>query len=54
MFKKWTQSAIDCYFLGCVCHKCSVYEILGKRCKMKYVVLELVKKFGKPQRRKLL
>ena len=31
----WTESAKDCYAIGCKCHLCSVYPILGERCKMK-------------------
>lgn len=49
---RWTTSAIDCYYRGCVCSGCSVYKVLGNRCRMKQSVLMLVKRFGKPKRRK--
>lgn len=48
--KRWTQSAKDCYFLGCACFKCPVYEIIGNKCRMKGTVIALVRKFGKPER----
>lgn len=51
--RRWTVSAIDCYFRGCVCSGCPVYEILGNRCRMKQSVLMLVRKFGKPNRKNL-
>ena len=51
--QNWTPTAIDCYLLGCSCYKCNLYKIyfLGNRyqCKMKDVVLELVRKFGVPK-----
>ncbi len=51
--KTWTQTAIDCYKLGCKCSKCNLYKIYfapnrGK-CRMKETVIELVRKFGIPQ-----
>lgn len=47
-YKGWTPSSIECYKLGCMCDKCSLYAILGKRCQMKKTVFELIKTFGKP------
>ena len=51
--QNWTPTAIDCYLLGCSCYKCNLYKIyfLENRyqCKMKDVVLELVRKFGVPK-----
>ena len=51
--KNWTPTAIDCYLLGCSCYKCNLYKIyfLGtnNKCKMKNVVLELVRKYGAPK-----
>jgi len=47
---KWTRAAADCYFLGCQCEKCEVFRIIGKKCKMKYTVLELVRRHGIPER----
>ena len=50
--KAWTQSAVDCYLIGCNCSKCSINKIYFSdcvfKCKMKYTVIELVRKIGKP------
>lgn len=46
--RSWTKASKECYRNGCMCFKCSLPEDLKPRCKMKPVVLELVKKFGKP------
>lgn len=48
--RRWTQSARDCYFRGCICSGCPIYEILETKCRMKQTVLELVRKFGKPEK----
>lgn len=48
--KRWTISARDCYFRGCVCLGCPTYKILETKCRMKQTVLELVRKFGKPEK----
>lgn len=52
--KKWTPTAIECYLLGCNCSKCNINKIYFKdsifKCKMKDTVIELVRKFGKPER----
>jgi len=49
----WTQSAIDCYEIGCICAKCHLYKIYfshnEQKCYMKKCVIELVRKFGVPQ-----
>ena len=51
--KQWTPTAVDCYLLGCTCSKCFLYQIYfldsGIKCRMKDVVIELVRKFGKPE-----
>ena len=51
--KKWTQTAIDCYTIGCNCAKCNIYKIYFSAsfggCKMKYTVIELVRKLGVPK-----
>ena len=47
--RRWAQSAIECYSIGCNCSKCYLREILHGKCKMKGAVLELVRRFGKPQ-----
>ena len=50
--QNWTQSAIDCYQLGCRCSKCNLYKLYFKnsvfKCKMKEVVIELVRQAGPP------
>lgn len=50
--KKWTQSAIDCYNIGCQCSKCGLYHLIFKnsesKCVMKHTVIELVRKIGIP------
>ena len=46
---RWTQSAIDCYERCCICNGCPMYELIGKQCRMKTSVLELVRKFGVPE-----
>lgn len=46
--RRWTQTAIDCYLIGCDCSKCKLKKILTIDCQMKQTVIELVKKFGAP------
>lgn len=47
---RWTRQAVECYERGCVCEGCSIKkETSIKNCKMKACVLELAKKFGKPE-----
>lgn len=50
--KKWTQTAVDCYEIGCKCSICNLYKIYFKnssyKCMMKSTVIELVRKFGAP------
>lgn len=51
--KNWTQSAIDCYEIGCNCRNCNLNKIYFLKsefkCRMKETVIELVRKFGKPE-----
>ncbi len=51
--KKWTQSAIDCYAIGCICSKCFIYKVMFSRrnykCMMKETVIELVRQLGMPK-----
>ena len=51
--QNWTQTAIDCYMLGCICSKCNIYKIYflesGFRCRMKDCVIELVRRLGIPK-----
>ena len=50
--KNWTPTAIDCYSIGCSCSKCNLYKIYFEnnifQCQMKQIVIELVRKYGKP------
>lgn len=49
--RHWTKLAIDCYSIGCNCKKCIIPEIMtSQKCMMKYVVKELIKKHGKPEK----
>lgn len=49
----WTPTAIECYTLGCNCAKCNLYKIYftdsNYKCRMKYTVIELVRKLGVPK-----
>jgi len=51
--KNWTPAAKDCYFIGCNCSNCNIYKIYFSennfKCRMKEIVIELVRKYGKPQ-----
>ena len=49
MRTQWTPTSRECYEIGCCCSNCLLYIILGKECRMKQSVLELVRKFGVPQ-----
>ena len=46
--ENWTQSAKDCYQIGCNCMSCKLYNRLETQCKMKATVLELVRLHGRP------
>ena len=51
-YKKWTQSAIDCYERHCACDGCIIKEIMtSQKCMMKAFVLELVRLYGIPQKK---
>ena len=52
-FRRWTIQAKKCYERGCVCTGCEVYEVLGRNCRMKASVLELVRVLGKPPKEKI-
>lgn len=41
--RRWTRQAAECYYLGCVCEKCSIPEDFKEKCHMKASVLELVR-----------
>lgn len=46
--RRWTQGAIDCFRIGCICEGCPVNDLIGTRCVMKGAVVELVRRYGKP------
>ena len=49
--QKWTPSAVECYQRGCICSNCPIQEFIkSQKCQMKSAVIELVKKFGIPQK----
>ena len=43
----WTESARDCYNIGCNCSLCDVFRIIGTDCRMRDKVRELLKREGK-------
>lgn len=51
--QNWTQSAIDCFEIGCRCSICNLNRIYFKnsnfKCRMKEAVIELVRKYGVPE-----
>jgi hypothetical protein len=46
----WTKTAKECYLIGCRCDQCNLPRLLESegKCRMKPVVLELVRRYGKP------
>lgn len=44
----WTVGAIDCYRRGCKCEGCLIFQLYGRKCRMREAVFELVRKFGAP------
>ena len=48
--RRWTRQSVDCYYNGLQCKFCTLPDDIKAQCKMKPVVLALVKKFGKPKR----
>ena len=47
--RRWTQSAVECYAIGCNCSRCYLQTIMQDRCRMKYAVRDLVRQFGLPE-----
>ena len=49
----WTESAKYCYKIGCTCSRCiypnTLETIRPDNCRMKAVVLGLIKKYGIPK-----
>lgn len=53
--KKWTEDSVYCYERGCNCQGCYMKDLIESiPCQMKKSVMELVRKFGKPQEEKQL
>lgn len=48
ILEKWTPQAINCYKIGCNCKLCEIANIIEEKCKMKYIVIKLVEKYGAP------
>ena len=48
--RRWTKTTVDCYYNGMKCNICELPEDLKEQCRLKPIVLELVKKFGKPHK----
>lgn len=49
VYNRWTESAKLCYYNGCCCTKCNIVpKDFKDKCRMKSVVIELVKHLGKP------
>ncbi len=50
--ENWTPTAIDCFEIGCRCSSCLLNKLYfngdSSKCMMKYTVIELVRKKGKP------
>lgn len=47
----WTISAVYCYKIGGCCENCKIakeLETLPDRCRMKGTIIELVRKYGRP------
>lgn len=47
-YKRWTQSAIECYERKCICKGCPTKELFETKCRMKECVAALLDKFGEP------
>ena len=51
--RHWTTTAKQCYLLGGMCKKCTALPAdLKEKCLMKYAIVLLTKKLGKPFERK--
>ena len=48
--RRWTLSAMDCYFRNRDCSNCPIAKILETPCYMRLTVKRLFDKFGKPSR----
>ncbi len=53
--QNWTPSALECYKLNCKCKNCPIYKTgYSFKCKMKYIVDELLKTKGLPNEAEIL
>lgn len=49
---RWTRSSIECYENGCMCSICRILPAdMKPMCKMKKLVLKLVRAYGSPEER---
>lgn len=49
----WSDAAVSCYEIGCTCSWCGIVPgDMKKFCKMKDTVMELVRRYGKPERKR--
>ena len=42
----WNRTAYECYLRGCNCWMCPTQELISEKCRMKYAVMELIRKYG--------
>lgn len=49
MRETWTKSALECYSLNNNCKECSIFKLIGYRCKMYETVDKLIEKIGPPK-----
>ncbi len=55
ILQNWTLSAFECYKLNCKCKNCPIKKAgYSFKCKMKYVVEELLKTKGLPNEAEIL
>lgn len=45
--QRWTRTAVECLNNHCICGRCQLLDIVYN-CHMKETVLELYKKYGRP------
>ena len=47
----WTPQAVECWSIDCVCARCTIQKMMpSTKCQMKATVIELVKKYGNPNK----
>ena len=48
-YRDWSVSAIECYRIGGTCSKCDIMpEDMKKKCKLRFVIVDLVRRLGAP------